>query len=599
MNVKWGIKMNNTDKKNFYTNAAISSKSEKYPGLLFVAACADVGLLGNVTFHTSNTCKSKKIVIGDIDNRSLLQEYYDVCSHMKNKLKDKDKNLKKNKLTKTAIEKLNWFFEKLESLIKNLNNECGGLVNVIYPSGAKRMLEDLEQNVIGKMKAWALPSSGKNDEDYVDLVKDDYGMNVAKLYGAEKFRYSNGSGLVSWIQTGALFDSLLKNLNSLLDCEAENKIFINVVQTFMNVIFINNQCLPELDRIKILDNYKKFIDSIYEKKLSLVEYKDSLTIEDKKNELDRPVKFIKFLLKQLCKYTSLQNLDLDEENNKKKYIDVICGISNSLSVAQHPNQVLVEQWILNEDQTPLVISDAFLGKNNVLYLSLYKILQRFYLLQPGKFANDDKKEFNSMLNFMINLAGKFRYKKIDLNLSDIKNEDEYKFGCQITSNGKYTVPTKYDTDISKENLMNLAIQIVEFYEFENKLKSKGQKLDDIDVENILKYLLDGRQFNNDTMRKITQNKDFMEKLIDQAKNKNIGDNECCYQTAYEILVNEYLDVMIKNKYIDIKSVSKYNLIKYFESPDKYDQIIDLDAKTIVELKLFDKLVISIKVFTNE
>ena len=150
--------------------------------------------------------------------------------------------------------------DELESFINKF--PCG-LLNFIYPStGAGKsgnILSDLEKNLIGKMKVWALPSSGPNDYDLNGLINDNEGINIAKVYGAEQLGYTNGSGLVSWMPTSLQFDKLSKKLNSLLGYDSSDlwhgeSFFAYIVQTFMNVIFVNNQCLPEADRLKIIDN---------------------------------------------------------------------------------------------------------------------------------------------------------------------------------------------------------------------------------------------------------------------------------------------------------------------------------------------------------
>ena len=256
------MSMDTVGEKDFYINAAISSKSKEYPGIMPVISCADVTRFGNATMHNSNTCKSTEIVGGGDNSNSLREEYIVWLENMRNMQTGIQRSNPK------AAEKLGRFLDELENFI---NNFPGGLLNFIYPStGAGKsgnILSDLEKNLIGKTKVWALPSSGPNDCDHVGLINDNQGINIAKVYGAEQLGYYNGSDLVSWMPTGAQFDKLSRNLNSLLgyssiDLTHGENFFAYIVQTFMNVIFINNQFLPEADRLKIIDNYKSLLKRI-------------------------------------------------------------------------------------------------------------------------------------------------------------------------------------------------------------------------------------------------------------------------------------------------------------------------------------------------
>ena len=85
--VKEDMTMNKTGPKDFYINAVISSKSQKFPGVLFVAACADISLFGNMSVHTSNTCENKKIITGRNNSRSMYDEYQSFFSYTKKKNK--------------------------------------------------------------------------------------------------------------------------------------------------------------------------------------------------------------------------------------------------------------------------------------------------------------------------------------------------------------------------------------------------------------------------------------------------------------------------------------------------------------------------------
>lgn len=250
-------------KKDFYINVGIISKLKKYPEIMPVVACADVTKFGNTTMHNSNTCKSTDIVGGGDNSRSLKTEYSVWLTHMgdmKNKIKQSNP---------AEAGKLGQFLKELEDFIDKFP---GGLLGFIYPSKkvekSGNILSDLEKNLIGKMKVWALSSSGPNDCDTVGFIDYDQGINIAKIYGAEQLgpEYRNGSELVSWMPTGSLFNILSKNLNSLLGLSYSStgltygeNFFAYIVQTFMNVIFMNNQFLPEADRLIIIDNYKSFI----------------------------------------------------------------------------------------------------------------------------------------------------------------------------------------------------------------------------------------------------------------------------------------------------------------------------------------------------
>ena len=606
------MSMEAVGEKDFYINSAISSKSKKCPGIMPVVSCADVSLFGNATMHNSNTCKATDIVGGGDNSNSPREEYNVWLKNMKGK------QTKIRQSNPQAAKKLDWFLDELESFINKF--PCG-LLNFIYPStGAGKsgnILSDLEKNLIGKMKVWALPSSGPNDYDLNGLINDNEGINIAKVYGAEQLGYTNGSGLVSWMPTSLQFDKLSKKLNSLLGYDSSDlwhgeSFFAYIVQTFMNVIFVNNQCLPEADRLKIIDNYKKLLKCIADgNSMFFEDYKKTMdelkenNKEEFESEFDRPVKFIQFLAKKICAHTSLENLDLNDEQNKGKYIDLICGVSAFLVAAEHPNQILLEQWIFDENkENEFVIGNAFIGKNNVLYLPFHEILQRYIKLNSAKSKKnkkdrdndkDNKKEDDTqvknkeMLNFILNLAGKFRYKITKFDLSKTETKSEYHFGCQVTNDKKQCrVPTGYDTDISVEDLTTLLGQITEFYDFETALKSGTCKLDSETIKKILQYLLDGRQFHDDTMEKIVENGNFMNKLIEAAK-KSVAGEECCYKNAYEILANEYFDLMVENKLIDKNSLSKEKLMRYFENDDHKGEIIELDAKLVVDLGLISKL----------
>ena len=101
--VKEDMTMNKTEPKDFYINAAISSKSQKFPGVLFVAACADISLFGNMSVHTSNTCETTKIITGRDSSRSMYDEYQSFFVDVKQKiLLLTDKN---------AANKINWFID--------------------------------------------------------------------------------------------------------------------------------------------------------------------------------------------------------------------------------------------------------------------------------------------------------------------------------------------------------------------------------------------------------------------------------------------------------------------------------------------------------
>lgn len=582
------MSMDKVNKKDFHTNAAISSKSKEYPGIMPVVACADVTRFGNATMHNSNTCKATDIVGGGDRSRSLREEYIDWLKYMREQRDVIETTNKK------VAKELGCFLDNLESFI---NNFPGGLLNFIYPSiGARKsgnILSDLEKNLIGKMKVWALPSSGPNDCDHVGLINDNEGINIAKVYGAKQLGYYNGSDLVSWMPTGAQFDKLSRNLNSLLgyssiDLTYGENFFAYIVQTFMNVIFINNQFLPEADRLKIIDNYKSLLKCIEIRDNSwLGNYQKSM------NECSRPVEFIQILLKKICKGTSLEKLDLNNKQNEAKYIDLICGVSIFLTGAQHPNQVLLEQWIFDENkESECVIGDAFLGKNNVLYVPFHTILQRYIRLNSDKSKKEDDTQIKNknMLNYMLNLAGKFRYKKTKFDLSNTETKSEYHFGCKVTDNHtNCQIPTEYNTEISVEELTELLNKITEFYDFETKIKDSKYKLADKDIEKILQYLLDGRQFHDDAFKKIAKDKNFMGKLLDTAKKKSIKDQKCCYQNVYEILANEYFDLMIENKLIDKNFLSKEKLMRYFENVNHKYEIIELKPELVAELGLISKL----------
>ena len=433
--------MNPIEPRDFYINAAISSKSEKFPGVLFLAACAEISLFGNMSIHTSNTCESKKIISGRNNSLSMYSEYQNFFSDTRRKI-----GLANNSNDKVVVNKMSWFINALEKFMKQLNNfrvenENGRstLTRVIYPSGSGGMLKDLKENLIGKMKPWALSSSGKKDADMVDLVTDDKGMNVAKLNGVEELDYENGSGLISWMPLGTLLLALTTKLNSLLgytsnDLMARSEYFFSyVLQTFMNVIFVNNPHLLEVDKNTIVNNYKILLKNISDGNINQFEsYEHTTDKEQKEKELEQPTKFIKFLLNQICKDTSLQKLDLSTKENEENYIASITGITLFLCNAKHPNQVLLEQWYFM--WIVLAMGDAFCGKNNILYLPLYKILQQFIGLNLFKFENDgDKTEFEQMLHFMVNLSGKFRFKKTKFDLSATETQEKYKFGGQITT----------------------------------------------------------------------------------------------------------------------------------------------------------------------
>ena len=592
--MEW-MKMNKPELKDFYINAVISSKSEKSPGVLFLAPCAEIFLFGNMSVHTSNTCESKKIISGKDSSRSMYKEYQSFFLNTREKI-----NSSKNQDNKTVADKMTWFVDTLEKFIIKLEdflveneNIRSDLTRVIYPSRSGGMLEDLRENLIGKMKPWALPSSGKDDKDYVDLITDDKGMNVAKLNGAEKLYYHNGSNLVSWMPTGTQLQILTRKLNSLLgytsnDLIAHSEYFFSyVLQTFMNVVFVNNPHLLEIDRKRIVRNYEILLKNINEKNTNQFEsYERAADKKQKENELERPTKFIKFSLKQISKDTSLENLDLSTEENKEKYTVSIGGIASFLCNAKHPNQVLVEKWMENV----LAMGDAFCGKNNVLYLPLYKILQRFISLDLFKFENDkDKIEFKQMLHFMVNLSGKFRFKKTQFNLSGTEVQEKCEFGAQITTEEKYRVSTEYNTDIPFDDFQKLTQEIIKFEEFEKTIGAKDYKFRDDDINIIIKYLLDGRYFDDDVIEKILKDKKFSNKFIEQAQKFNIIDKECCYRSAYEILVNDYFDLLDRYGRVVKKLLSHSNLIKYFNNDKHKNEILDLDANLILDLELFDKL----------
>ena len=587
--------MNKTEPRDFYINAAISSKSEKSPGVLFLAPCAEIVLFGNMSVHTSNTCESKKIISGTDSSRSMYKEYESFFLDIKEKI-----NSSKNQGDKTVANKMTWFVDTIEKFIIKLEdflveneNIRSDLTGVIYPSRSGGMLEDLKENLIGKMKPWALPSSGKDDKDHVDLITDDKGMNVAKLNGAEKLYYHNGSDLVSWMPTGTQLKILTQKLNLLLgytsnDLIAHSEYFFSyVLQTFMNVIFVNNPHLLEIERKRIVRNYKILLENISNENTNQFKsYEHAKNNDQKAKELERPTKFIKFLLNQICKETSLQNLGLNKEENGKKYIDSITAIASLLGNAKHPNQVLVEQWMENV----LAMGDAFCGKNNVLYLPLYKILQRFISLDLFKFENDkDKIEFKQMLHFMVNLSGKFRFKKTQFNLNGTEVQAEYKFGAQITTEGKYKVSKEYNTAISFDYFQQLTQKIVEFEKFEEEIRKTDYKFSDENINKIIKYLLDGRYFYDDVIEKILKDQEFSKNLIEKAKESKIDDEECCYKSAYEILVNDYFDLLDKYDCVDKSLLTHTNLIKYFHNNKRKGEIIDLEPNLIFELGLFENL----------
>ena len=60
------------------------------------------------------------------------------------------------------------------------------------------------------------------------------------------------------------------------------------------------------------------------------------------NESYRPVEFIQFLVKKICAHTSLENLDLNDEQNKGEYIDLICGVSFFLM--RRPHKMTIAQF---------------------------------------------------------------------------------------------------------------------------------------------------------------------------------------------------------------------------------------------------------------
>ena len=203
------MSMDMVGKKDFYINAAISSKSKKYPGIMPVLACADVEQFGSATVHKSNTCKATDIVGGRDESRSLREEYIAWLKYMRELRNSIEK------ISEKAADKLGCFLDNLECFV---NKFPGGLLKFIYPStgagDSENILGDLEKNLIGKMKVWALPSSGPKDNDYVGLINDNQGINIAKVYGAGQLGYYNGSDLVSWMPTGLLFEKLSKKLNS-------------------------------------------------------------------------------------------------------------------------------------------------------------------------------------------------------------------------------------------------------------------------------------------------------------------------------------------------------------------------------------------------
>ena len=563
-----------------------------------------VSRYGEFIIATNNTCSTYSAVENGYNNKDFYTEFIIAIDKIKEEIDKFDPQGNNEDIE--AKQRLIEFCDSLKKFMEHIQN-AEALINVIFPSykNHDNVLLDLSNCLPYKFKGFAFPFSGKKDDDNNKLIKDERKMNVADLCGLGKIDFKNGSRLTSWLPTGAKLVRFISSLKSLLKnvgysfTNDEEYYGVYIIQSLMNIIFANNGYLPLSEINKIVNNYMRFVNGVFaEQKDLLNELKDILKESEKDKDGDnkqakttenKDFYFVKFLFKKICVGTNLENIDLDTEENKKKYFEPVIGICEFLCGSDHANQVLVLQK-QNSDST---FGGGVILKNKNLYVPFYEILKQ--LSQSEKFMggdnkfyvgkdSDESKALRQNLTFMINLAGKLRHTQTEFDLSKTKSQKEYKFGCQQDANGNYLNPINYDTDINAQKLINSTKQIIKF--------EKDVKENKIDLATLVKYLLGGRffgctqGFDSECIKKIIENEELMNEFIGGANTGKRGPR-CC--KAYKIFVNEYFDFITDSKFINQEYLEDENLAKFFLRPENNEKIMELEPEKILKLNLISKL----------
>ena len=548
---------NKIDNKKFGTNAIISKENL---GFLFVTPYLQVSRYGEFIIATNNTCATYDAVNGGGNNNNFYVEFTIAVDKIKEEI---DKFDPKDNENLEAKRRLIAFYDSLKKFMEHFK-DGKALTQIIFPSHENNdnILFDLSNCLPYKFKGFAFSFSGNEDNDRNNLIKDKQKMNVADLCGLGKIDFKNGSDLISWLPTGMKLVEFINSLKLLLKnvgysfTNDEEYYGVYIIQSLMNVIFANNGYLPLSETNKIVNNYMQFVNGVFAKQRDLFQDLKNILKESEKNKDEnnktenKDFYFVKFLFKKICVGTSLEKIDLNTEDNKTKYFDPVIGVCGILRGADHANQVLV----LQKQSSDSTFGDGVILKNNNLYVPFYEILKR--LSQSEKFRgadnkfyvnknSDESKALRQNLTFMINLAGKLRHTETEFDLSKTESQKEYKFGCQQDANGNYLNPINYDTDIDAQKLIDLTKQIIKF--------EKDVKENKINLETLVKYLLDGRffgcipGFDSECIKKIIENKDLMNEFFEGA-NTGKREHRCC--KAYKIFVNEYFDFITDSKFIN-------------------------------------------------
>ncbi len=596
---------NKIDKKKFGTNAIISRDNL---GFLFVNPYLQVSKYGEFIVATNNTCNTYDAVVGGDYNKDF---YTELITDLEKIKEEFDAFHTQDHDEEEAKKRLIAFCNSLKEFMEH-NQDANASTKIIFPSYGNNdnILLDLSNCLPYEFKGFAFPFSGHKDNDSYGLIKDRQKMNVADLYGLGKIDFKNGSKLVSWLPTGTNLGEFIGSLKSLLKnagysfTNDKEYYGVYIIQSLMNIIFASNAYLPLSEMNKIVNNYMQVVNGVFAEQKDLFNEFKNMLEELKKNEGEnnkqdkitenRDFYFVKFLFKKICIGTSLEKIDLDTEENKTKYFELVIGICNFLCGADHANQVLVLQ---KQNSVNSTFGNGIILKNKNLYVPFYKILQRFsksekFMGNDNKFYvgknSDESKAFRQNLTFMINLSGKLRHTKTEFDLSKTKSQKEYKFGCQQNAKGDYLNPINYDTDINAKKLINLTKQIIKFEK--DVVESR------IDLATLVGYLLDGRYFgcipgfDSECIKKIIENEKLMNEFFEGVKTRKRGPR-CC--KAYKIFVNEYFDFITDSKFIDQEYLEDENLAKFFLRPENNEKIMELEPKKILELNLISKLDVNV------
>ena len=570
MEDKKNLKINEKDLKSevyesevrFHTMAMITDKNsgeEKSKGILLTAPLFKIGtkiFLKNVKLVTSlvNTCKSQTAITA-VDGKIYNRKYTDELNDMFDNLQGKITTLELGKYNKENIDNVMNFLQAIKRGIGSNEDTIAG--NIYESDGSGTDLPATIDRVSSrKVRTWALAFAGYKDNDTMQLITDDKKRNPVDIFFGNNISTRNSSGLKTLIGTCQL-DNINKNLidklenkdfsKELRESSIERNFGYNYylcyfVQALLQIVLIDNEkILTPMEHAIIKSNWDEFLRELADPDLKNI-FDDYNPGAIEKREC--PYKFVHFMLNKLLGKDLFKKLEINNEICKS-YANGSVSISNSLSEADHANQIIAMGFNHNLDNLTYDNS-LFFGQGDFVYAPLYNAYETM------------DKELKQKLQL---LAFELKTKKIKLDQSGYKTSNEYKFGRiqevtyeyvndsktgKKTKTGKvedikYKVPNDYDTDISVEDLMDLVLEI---QSIEKDLDGKlTQAISDFEANKNANGLLDTLiKFQNaDIYLNENQIQSILNSSIAAAIFSVVNDSNCNnkYISAYSWFINNH------------------------------------------------------------